>query len=508
LNDDVSLDHMRLDSNDFATLYDRHAGELLGFFVRRAYDPEVGVDLVAETFAVAFRDRRQFRGEDLAAARAWLYGIARHRLAMFFRRGRVERRAVARLGVERRALTELEYDRIEELAASDQLRELLAVAIDALVPEQRDALRLRVVDGRPYCEVAHELGISEQTARARTSRALRNLRESAALRDLMEATGNAWLDDLPILGELDEQLQAGFRRNETRRRPLSRRFAAVAAGTALAVIVVLAWGIGGGFVSSEASAAQALRAAADAASRQPDSFPKPNQFFYIRWLSRDLVPIRRHADEPLLRADESLPKAVVTTETREWWSTTRLGRIESRVLSVTFPTAAGRALWVALGRPRLGDVPPPTGIAPGPIEIPLDPHVLSLSQVLALPTDPRELYRRLFASGTALTAIEDVRQLDLNPIGSSLRAALYRVLAMVPGVQLVGEVPTLTGRVGEAIGADGEELIIDPRTGTMLGVRNVVTKLDAGLANLPVGTVVGQLAIIQRAITDKLAPPL
>jgi len=182
---------MRLDSNDFAKLYDRHAPELLSFCVRRTYDPEVAVDLVAETFAIAFRDRRQFRGDDLAAARPWLYGIARHRLAMFFRRGRVERRAVARLGVERRALSEPEYDRIEELATAGELRERLAVALDGLAAEQRDALRLRVVEGMAYAEVARALGVSEQTARARTSRALRALRESAALRELMQATENA-----------------------------------------------------------------------------------------------------------------------------------------------------------------------------------------------------------------------------------------------------------------------------------------------------------------------------
>jgi RNA polymerase sigma-70 factor (ECF subfamily) len=182
---------MRLDSSDFATLYDRHAAELLGFFVRRTYDPQVGLDLVAETFALAFKDRRQFHGEDMDAARAWLYGIARHRLAQYFRRGHLERRAVARLGVERRALTELEYDRIEDLAASSELRERLAAALDGLGVEQRDVLRLRVVEGMPYSEVARELGVSEQTARARTSRALRSLRESAVLSDLMEATENA-----------------------------------------------------------------------------------------------------------------------------------------------------------------------------------------------------------------------------------------------------------------------------------------------------------------------------
>jgi RNA polymerase sigma factor (sigma-70 family) len=181
---------MRLDASDFAEIYERHAGELLGFFARRTYDPEVAVDLLAETFAVAFKDRRQFHGDDRAAARAWLFGVARHRLALFFRRGRVERRVVARLGVERRALTPTEYDRIEELASSRELREALSAEFDGLAVEQRDVLRLRVIEGLPYADVAAALGISEENARVRTSRALRTLRESPGLRDLKEATEN------------------------------------------------------------------------------------------------------------------------------------------------------------------------------------------------------------------------------------------------------------------------------------------------------------------------------
>jgi RNA polymerase sigma-70 factor (ECF subfamily) len=180
----------RLDSSDFEALYRRHASELLAFLARRTYDPDVAVDLLAETFAVAFRDRRQFHGEDLYAARAWLFGVARNRLALFFRRGRVERRALARLGVERRALSTQEYDRIEELAASRELREALSSEFDGLATEQRDVLRLRVVEGRSYAEVAAKLGISEEHARARASRALRTLRESPGLRDLKEAAEN------------------------------------------------------------------------------------------------------------------------------------------------------------------------------------------------------------------------------------------------------------------------------------------------------------------------------
>lgn len=179
---------MPLNADDISHAYDRHAGALLAFFVRRTYDPEVGVDLLAETFAAAFEDRRQFRGDDDHALRAWLYGIARHQLADYFRRGQVERRALARLGVDRRALTDAEYDRIEELAASQELRHRLADGLTALPGDQREAVRLRVVEEQTYESLARTLGISEQTARARVSRGLRALRDIV---DLQESTEHA-----------------------------------------------------------------------------------------------------------------------------------------------------------------------------------------------------------------------------------------------------------------------------------------------------------------------------
>ena len=175
---------MRVTGEDITRLYDRHAEAMLTYFVRRTYAPEVAVDLVAETFATAFEDRDQFRGADGHAAAAWLFAIARHRLADYFRRGQVERRMVARLGVERRPLTDAEYDRIEELAASEELRRVVADELAALPADQRDALRLRIVEERPYPELARSLGISEQTARARVSRALRALRRSPGVTEL------------------------------------------------------------------------------------------------------------------------------------------------------------------------------------------------------------------------------------------------------------------------------------------------------------------------------------
>ena len=169
---------MPLDAHDITALYDRYATTLLAYFQRRTFVPELSVDLVAETFAAAFAERARFRGgpADGDASAAWLWAIARHELTDAQRRGGVERRALARLGVERRSLTDQEHDRIEELAASAPLRERVAEALAALPPDQRDAVRLRVVEEESYAAVAERLGVSETAARARVSRGLRALR--------------------------------------------------------------------------------------------------------------------------------------------------------------------------------------------------------------------------------------------------------------------------------------------------------------------------------------------
>lgn len=133
------------------------------------------MDLVAETFAAAFAGRRRFRGSSAEEEAAFLHAIGRRQLSHWYRRGAVHRRAQERLGLERPALDDESYARVDELARSASQREAIATALASLDEAQREVLRLRVVEEREYAEVAAALGVSEQTARARVSRALRAL---------------------------------------------------------------------------------------------------------------------------------------------------------------------------------------------------------------------------------------------------------------------------------------------------------------------------------------------
>lgn len=169
----------------FSQVYEAKAQDIFVFLVRRTFDVDVARELTAETIAQAFECRGQFRGQTDAEAAAWLYGIARHQLGRYSRNGIIHRKAVERLGIEIPAATEDDHKRIIELAGLAELRRTVADAFSTLPAEQRAALQLRVIDERAYREVAASLGISEETARARVSRALRRITDMI---DLSPAT--------------------------------------------------------------------------------------------------------------------------------------------------------------------------------------------------------------------------------------------------------------------------------------------------------------------------------
>lgn len=162
----------------FTDFYALHADQLLVWFTRRVLDADVALDLTSETFAQAYVSRSRYRGDGEREAAGWLYGIARHQLSRYLRRGRAESKALHRLGLEVPVLSNDDLTQVVRRAELDELRRQMGPRLDRLSVEQRDALQLRVVDELPYPQVAERLGISEVSARARVSRALRSLTNS------------------------------------------------------------------------------------------------------------------------------------------------------------------------------------------------------------------------------------------------------------------------------------------------------------------------------------------
>ncbi len=158
----------------FAVFYRRHLPAVLAFLMRETRDPEAAADLAAEVFAAVLLGARRY-AEQRDSATPWVLGIARNKLLMSFRRGRVEARARRRLGFEAVALEEGDLDRIQEMA--DRGGGRLAQLVDRLPADERYAVRSRVLEERPYEDIATELECSALVVRKRVSRGLARMRE-------------------------------------------------------------------------------------------------------------------------------------------------------------------------------------------------------------------------------------------------------------------------------------------------------------------------------------------
>jgi RNA polymerase sigma factor (sigma-70 family) len=166
----------------FGIFYRRHVDPVLSFFRVRTGDPELAADLMAETFAAALLAAPRFKPRREPAV-AWLFTIARRKLIDSWRRGRVEDAARRKLGMEPIELDDGGLARIDALVDEERDPLPLLELMNRLPDEQREALRLRVIDERDYPDIARQLECSEAVVRQRVSRATRSLRSMSEDRE-------------------------------------------------------------------------------------------------------------------------------------------------------------------------------------------------------------------------------------------------------------------------------------------------------------------------------------
>jgi RNA polymerase sigma factor (sigma-70 family) len=161
------------DPEAFAAFYRRHVAAVLAYARRRTRSTELALDLTAEVFAAALVGSRRYRQSGDGGAGAWLYGIARNKLADSARRGQVEDRARRRLRMQPIETSDAGLARLDQEIDPSGL-------LSTLPDDQRDAVRSRVIEEQGYEEIAERLQCSPQVVRKRVSRGL------AALRARME----------------------------------------------------------------------------------------------------------------------------------------------------------------------------------------------------------------------------------------------------------------------------------------------------------------------------------
>ena len=152
--------------SDVREAYSAHAGELYGFALRSLEDPGLAEEAVQDTFLRAWRAADRFDPE-LGSLRTWLFAILRN-VVIDLGRARAARPAVAG------ELPEQGHEPFEDALLNWQVEE----ALRRIGDQHRRVLVETYLRGRPYAEVAGELGVPEGTIKSRVYYGLRALRNA------------------------------------------------------------------------------------------------------------------------------------------------------------------------------------------------------------------------------------------------------------------------------------------------------------------------------------------
>ena len=158
----------------FRTTYESNYARILGYALRRTVSPEDAADVVADTFATAWRRYEQMPEGDEASL--WLYGIARRVLANHLRKRANRTKLVAMLTRD-----------YEEAVWHDPLPtdgSALAGAWQALTARDRDLLGLLAWETLTTDQIAAVLGCSRSIAKVRIHRVRRRFARELQRRDI------------------------------------------------------------------------------------------------------------------------------------------------------------------------------------------------------------------------------------------------------------------------------------------------------------------------------------
>jgi RNA polymerase sigma factor (sigma-70 family) len=161
------------DAEAFTVFYRRHLPVTLAYLMRETRDPELTADLSAEVFADVLLTAHRYLDHGITAT-PWVIGIARNKLLMSLRRGRVEAKARKRLGFEPLALQDADLERV--VAMADDGQGPLQALANELPDDERRGVLSRVVHERSHGDIPSELSCSEMVVRKRVSRGLLRLR--------------------------------------------------------------------------------------------------------------------------------------------------------------------------------------------------------------------------------------------------------------------------------------------------------------------------------------------
>jgi RNA polymerase sigma factor (sigma-70 family) len=172
--------HRRLVQGDEAALgeiYDQYVSFVNGLATKVTCNRHAAEEITQDVFVMIWEQPERYDPER-GTLRSWLGTLSHRRSVDWVRREEARRRRE-----DRDANSFSPPPDIAEMATSLVVAERVRVAVDALPPEQREALVLAYFGGKTYRQVAEILEIPEGTAKSRLRLALHRIA------DALEAEG-------------------------------------------------------------------------------------------------------------------------------------------------------------------------------------------------------------------------------------------------------------------------------------------------------------------------------
>jgi RNA polymerase sigma-70 factor, ECF subfamily len=151
-------------------LYRRHGPWLAGRLAARTSSVDLAEEALQDTFMAAWRGARGYAGS--GEVPAWLWGIARRRLASLARR-----QAPRALSLDAAADRADAADTPEEAALGQDASARVRAAVARLPAEQRAAVTAVVYEGKSIQQAAQAAAVPEGTVKSRLHRARLHIRK-------------------------------------------------------------------------------------------------------------------------------------------------------------------------------------------------------------------------------------------------------------------------------------------------------------------------------------------
>lgn len=294
------------------------------------------------------------------------------------------------------------------------------------------------------------------------------------------------------------------RPNPRKRIALFSGVSALAAGALVTTLVFTdVLGLAGWQGGADAAAASALSDAAAAAIENSDPVVGPGQYLKVDTEAVFMGQVQNADWENFAYLETQNLQMYVPADRSDEWVLVTEPRAAIKVFGEGFEEEAQESALAGFEEEEISRAPYGGFYNSKPRDWRLD----------ELPHDPQRLLNYVYrvtaghgvsADGQAFDFISTTLRTGVVP--AELRAALYRAVAGIPGVEITDEAATLNGRTGVAFGREEKdgflhEIIIDPDTGLLIGER-IVQLVDSKFVPVYAGEVVGWTALTTTVVDD------